>query len=102
MAEDETKMRGRALAFIAITVAIAVAVTPLSSQILPQSPSFEGISIKPDVSPQPNLYMQFTPSLIRLGLSTMDVIRYAYSVRDFQIIGSPSWLSSKIYVIEAK
>jgi len=90
-----------ALALITVQGAVRSVFGRQQGESAPSS-SFEIASIKPDPSPQPNLIIQTTPNLVRVELSTIELMRFVYNVRDFQIIGMPSRLSSKIYIIEAK
>src|SRR5215475_2506736 len=83
-----------ALALITVQGAVRSVFGRQQGESAPSS-SFEIASIKPDSSPQPNLIIQTTPSLVRVELSTIELMRFVYNVQDFQIIGMPSRLSSK-------
>ncbi len=64
---------------------------------------FEVASIKQNVSGDPGRFIQ--PSSGKLSITNMSLktlITFAYQVRDFQISGDPSWLTSERYNIEAK
>jgi uncharacterized protein (TIGR03435 family) len=69
------------------------------------SPSFEVVSIKPNISGDPNRgYISFqTPgSLTATQVTTRLIIRFAYNIKDFQLSGGPGWINSEAYDIDAK
>ncbi len=75
----------------------------LAPLLLAAAPKFEVASIKRNVSGEPGRYIR--PSGGRLSISNMtlrNLITTAYQVRDFQVSGGPSWISSESYDIEAK
>ena len=101
---------------LAMTVTVAALAAPLTIGVLngsrlraqaPQSnaaPAFEVASIKPNNSGDGRVMIggqpggRFTASNVPLKL----LIRQAYQLQDFQIIGGPSWIASDRYDIVAK
>ena len=66
-------------------------------------PSFEVASIKPNRSGQMNISIMFQPGRFTAsGIPIKQLITLAYDVKDFQVSGGPSWISSEKYDIEAK
>ncbi len=66
-------------------------------------PSFEVASIKPNRSEALWISTRFLPGrFTETGMTAKQLIALAYDVRDFQVSGGPSWISSDKYDIEAK
>ena len=67
-------------------------------------PSFEVASIKLDTGGSLNRGTRGLPdgSLQVTNMSVMDLITYAYSVRESEVSGGPGWLQSSLYDIAAK
>jgi len=73
---------------------------------VPQSKplQFEVASVKPNASGDHRIMMQITAGgrLNVTGASLRDLIRTAYGIEDFQIIGGSAWISSERWDIQAK
>src|SRR5437867_589135 len=106
-----TMRRGYLVAVVAAVVApVAIGVLneprlrAQSPQTPPTGPAFEVASIKPNNSGDGRVMLQqqpggrFTATNVPLRL----LIRNAYQLQDFQIVGGPSWISSERYDIVAK
>jgi bla regulator protein BlaR1 len=66
-------------------------------------PSFEVASIKPNRSGDMRIGIRFQPGrFIANGMTVKQLIGLAYNVRDFQVMGGPSWISSDRFDIDAK
>ncbi len=66
-------------------------------------PSFEVASIKLNRSVGVVSFINLPPGrFIASGVTTKFLIAFAYNVRDFQLVGEPSWTTSEKYDIEAK
>jgi bla regulator protein BlaR1 len=92
--------------FKLITIALMAAVGLGQSQDADSSsrPEFEVASIKPDNVDQMNwrVVRPMGGGLLTRGITTKFLIGMAYDVKDFQIVGGPSWLGRETYSIEAK
>lgn len=68
------------------------------------APTFEVASIKPDDSGTQNrLFQSPGPGRFHtINISARLMVEYAYDLKDFQVIGGPSWTDSQGYVIDAK
>src|ERR1700723_1700725 len=74
-----------------------------SAALINAQPAFEVASIKPNHTGDASSFVHPTPG--RLTISNMTVkslLRFAYQVRDSQILGGPGWIDSDHYDIEAK
>jgi uncharacterized protein (TIGR03435 family) len=95
-----------AVGALAATAIVGVAIESRVRAQSPQTPApaFEVASIKPNHSGDGRVMMQqqpggrFTATNIPLRL----LIRNAYQLQDFQIVGAPSWINSERYDIVAK
>jgi len=88
---------------------LPIALTLIGCAVLsaqsPPSPSFEVVSIKPNQSfPAFSLLGATQPGgrFTMTNVSVRDMIGLAYRLRDFQIVGGPSWASSDRFDVLAK
>jgi uncharacterized protein (TIGR03435 family) len=100
---DLRKTRGLKMAriarhFLVILALAAMAVIPMASQV--QKPMFEVASIKPTTVRGP--IDDPSGRFIAVGQPLKALIGYAYRVRDYQIIGGPSWINYDLWQIQAK
>jgi uncharacterized protein (TIGR03435 family) len=66
-------------------------------------PSFEVASIKPSRSGDDRFFIMMPPGrFTTTGATTKYLITFAYNVKDSQLSGGPSWISSEKYDIQAK
>jgi uncharacterized protein (TIGR03435 family) len=106
---------GRKLALAAVSIAAIAGPVVFglinASQICAQStpatraplPSFEVASIKPNRSADMRIGIRFMPGrFTTTGATVKQLITLAYDVRDFQVSGGPSWISTDKYDIDAK
>jgi uncharacterized protein (TIGR03435 family) len=75
-----------------------------SSQSTSQLPQFEVATIKPNKSGDGRVMMQIQPGgrLNATNVTLKLLIRNAYQLQDFQIVGGPSWLADEHFDIVAK
>ncbi len=90
---------------------IAVIFAPLSAApIRAQSPrtigaplpSFEVASVKANHSGPPGIRIMLLPGRVTASAAVKPLIAFAYGIRDFQLSGGESWISSETYDIDAK
>jgi uncharacterized protein (TIGR03435 family) len=66
-------------------------------------PSFEVASVKRNLSGPPGTRIMIPPGRFTVtGTTPKFLIEFAYNVKDFQVSGGPSWISSERYDIDAK
>lgn len=90
-----------------ILLSAAVATIPrLHAQSSPAAaaPTFEVVSVKPNKSGDQRVMIQMPPTgrFTATNIAVRLLLRQAYEVQDFQIIGGPSWLASDRFDIVAK
>ena len=95
-------------AIVAVPVVLGlVCPAPIRAQAPPTTAaaplSFEVASIKPNRSGDMRIGIRFQPGRFSAtGATVKQLIGLAYDVRDFQISGGPSWISSDKFDIDAK
>jgi uncharacterized protein (TIGR03435 family) len=88
---------------VLVVACSAVAVMPLAAQAPAQKPSFEVASVKP------NAQSGFSPSNMTIagnrytatGTTVRRLIMEAYNLRDWQVIGGPSWINKDQWDVQA-
>src|SRR5262245_52316768 len=83
---------------------VLLTIIPLLSAQQIEEPTFDVVSIKVNPSPDPNgsVYRRPGASFAGTNVTARFLIRNAYNVQDFEIIGGPSWMSSVGFDVEAK
>lgn len=92
----------RLLETTAIGIAVLIGSVPV---LLSQDakPTFEVASIKPNNSGDPGQYFKMggvSPSVTNMTLRFM--IRWAYDMHDFQLVGGPGWMDTEHYDMQAR
>lgn len=67
-------------------------------------PQFEVASVKPNNSAEPGLRMDIPPGgrrLIAINMPLRELIRAAYTLQAFQVVGAPGWVESERFDITA-
>jgi len=84
--------------------AVLTAFTAAQSTSPAKPPAFEVASVKPNTSGDGRVLMTPQPggrlNLVNVPLRLM--IRYAYRVQDFQVVGGPDWISTARFDVVAK
>jgi hypothetical protein len=66
-------------------------------------PAFEVASIKPVKSGRPGMSIQTDLGRFKaINATASFLIQYAYGIKDFQLMGGPSWIRADIYDIDAR
>jgi uncharacterized protein (TIGR03435 family) len=79
---------------------IAAQSPPVSDQVL----AFEAVSIRPNTSGVPQMIISAPPSGLVTGsnVTVLMLIRYAYGIPDFRVVGAPAWASSMHFDVTAR
>jgi len=87
-----------------LAAAVLTGFTAAQSTSPAKPPAFEVASVKPNTSGDGRVLMSPQPggrlNLVNVPLRLM--IRYAYRVQDFQVVGGPDWLSTARFDVVAK
>jgi len=99
-------MRRGPLATAAIAAALAF-ITGLWLELhgqQPPRPAFEVASVKPNKSGDGNVRLGLQPGgrVVTINTGVRELIRFAYGVQPFQIVGGPSWIASERFDVTAK
>jgi uncharacterized protein (TIGR03435 family) len=86
---------------------LILGITALSGVTTSQAPigtklSFEAATVKPSARLGPSVLNKAGSRFVGTGLPLRVLIMEAYRVRDFQILGGPSWMNDDQWDIEAK
>jgi uncharacterized protein (TIGR03435 family) len=86
----------------AAAAALVLAVLIAGAPAVAQQPAFTVTSVKPDVSGAPGPQYSMGPTFTVKRATLKDLVKLAYFVEDFRILGGPGWINSARYNIEAK
>jgi uncharacterized protein (TIGR03435 family) len=97
-------------ALAGIALAVTISVTPMPRVSAQTSPApatdatFEVVSVKPNKSGDRRVMMSLPPTgrLTATNVTLRELLRQAFDVQDFQLVGGPSWLASDRFDIIAK
>lgn len=89
-------------ALLSILGAAVLAIPMLCRSQEASKPVFEVASIKPNRSGVGSAFNGSPNRLVATALSLSFLIREAYGVRDFQLVGGPDWINTDRWDIEAK
>jgi uncharacterized protein (TIGR03435 family) len=94
----------RALVFGAATTILASASLYATLAQTKAPLAFEVASIKPNAANDNRVSMQRAPGgrVMATGISLRMLMRNAYRIQDFQIVGGPDWMSSDRWDVQAK
>lgn len=68
----------------------------------PAAPSFDVVSVKRNASPSGAMMRAMPGNLTAVGATVRQLIRQAYQLQDFQIVGGPDWMNSDRFDVEAR
>jgi uncharacterized protein (TIGR03435 family) len=88
---------------VALILIFALAVLPAASQAPAQKPQFEVASIKPNTAGRGTLMdMPPTGRVNITGATLRTLVRTAYRVQDYQIVGGPDWIGADRFDVQAR
>ena len=89
---------------VAAALVLGALFAPIHAQITPTAPAFEVATIKANRSGTNNVRFGFQPGgrFVADNASLQTLVRNAYRVQSFEIVGGPPWLASDRYDIVAK
>jgi uncharacterized protein (TIGR03435 family) len=99
-------MRSVLITAAAMTFALPIAVGVAGDaglQAQSQSPSFDAVSVKRNVTGGAGMQMRIGPAQVSASnVPVRQLIRQAYQLQEFQIVGGPDWVSSDRFDIEGR
>jgi uncharacterized protein (TIGR03435 family) len=97
-------LKSRLLGAVGIVAVVGGIAGLRAVQQAPDSPVFTVASIKPNASGAPGQLNQIFPGgrYTATNLSLLALIRVAYRLQSFQLVGAPSWLGTEHFDIVAK
>lgn len=87
---------------LVVCLAVALSLTVAVAAQSPPAPAFDVTSVKRNTSGGP-MRIRNTPGYLNaVSIPVMQLIRMAYQMQDFQIIGAPGWASTDAFDVEGK
>jgi hypothetical protein len=88
---------------IAGVLTLAVFMVPLRAQT-PANPTYEVASVKPNKSGDMGIRIGIAPGgrFTVTNASLVDILRTAFGIQNFQVVGGPDWIDSDRFDIVAK
>jgi uncharacterized protein (TIGR03435 family) len=87
--------------FLATALSIA-ALTARAQSSLPDAPAFDVVSVKRNASGGPMLLRNTPGNIAMFNVPVRQLLRMAYQLQDFQIVGAPDWASTDRFDIEGR
>ena len=88
--------------YVSLAVALSLAVLTVAAQS-PPAPAFDVTSVKRNTSAAGPMTIRNTPgNLSAFNTPVSQLIRMAYQMQDFQIIGAPDWANTDRFDVEGK
>jgi uncharacterized protein (TIGR03435 family) len=98
-------MRSRTLSPAGIAaIVLGLLAAALSAQAPAENPTFEVASVKQNKSGENRVMIQMQPGgrLNATNVTLRQLIRFAYGIQDFQMIGGPDWIDSEHFDVIGK
>ena len=87
--------------FVCLAAALSIVALTARAQS-PPDPRFDVVSVKRNTSGGPMLQRNTPGNIAMFNLPVRQLIRMAYQLQDFQIIGAPDWVSTDRFDIEGR
>ena len=88
--------------FVCLAAALSIVALTARAQSPPPDPRFDVVSVKRNTSGGPMLQRNTPGTIAMFNLPVRQLIRMAYQLQDFQIIGAPDWVSTDRFDIEGR
>jgi uncharacterized protein (TIGR03435 family) len=87
-----------------IALGLVMVAGALTAAQTPAGPAFEVASVKPNTSGDGRVMMAFQPGgrFTATGVTLQMLMRNAYRLQDYQLIGAPDWMRSERFDVSAK
>ena len=85
-----------------VCLAAALSIVALTAAQAPPEPTFDVISIKRNTSGGPMRLQNMPGNFAAFNMPVRQLIRQAYQLQDFQLVGMPDWASSAQYDVQGR
>ena len=85
-----------------VCLAAALSIVALTAAQAPPEPAFDVVSIKRNTSGGPMRLQNMPGNFAAFNMPVRQLIRQAYQVQDFQLVGMPDWASSVQYDVQGR
>jgi len=87
--------------FVCLAAALSIAALTASAQSQPD-PAFDVVSVKRNTSGGPMLQRNTPGNIAMFNVPVRQLVRLAYQLQDFQIVGAPDWANTDRFDIEGR
>lgn len=88
---------------VCLAAALSIVALTARAQSPPPDPAFDVVSVKRNISGAPNMLQRNTPGNVAMfNVPVRQLVRMAYQLQDFQIVGAPDWANTDRFDIEGR
>lgn len=88
--------------FVCLAAALSIVTLAGTAQSPPAAPAFDVVSVKKNTSGGPMLQRNTPGNIAMFNVPVRQLVRMAYQLQDFQIVGAPDWANTERFDIEAR
>ena len=88
--------------FVCLAAALSIAALTASAQSPPPDPAFDVVSVKRNTSGGPMLQRNTPGNIAMFNVPVRQLVRMAYQLQDFQIVGAPDWANTDRFDLEGR
>jgi uncharacterized protein (TIGR03435 family) len=88
--------------FVCLAAALSIVALTVRAQSPPPDPAFDVVSVKRNTSGGPMLQRNMPGNIAMFNVPARQVVRMAYQLQDFQIVGAPDWANTDRFDIEGR
>src|SRR5688572_17366384 len=89
--------------FVCLAAALSIAALTARAQSPPaDAPAFDVVSVKRNTSGGPMLQRNTPGNIAMFNVPVRQIVRLAYQLQDFQIVGAPDWANTDRFDIEGR
>ena len=88
--------------FVCLAAALSIVALTAKAQSPTADPAFDVVSVKRNTSGGPMLQRNTPGNIAMFNMPVRQLIRLAYQLQDFQIVGAPDWANTERFDIEGR
>lgn len=87
---------------VCLAAALSIVALTAKAQSAPPDPAFDVVSVKRNTSDGPMLQRNTPGNVAMFNVPVRQLVRLAYQLQDFQIVGAPDWANTDRFDIEGR
>ena len=87
---------------VCLAAALSIVALTANAQSAPPDPAFDVVSVKRNTSGGPMLQRNTPGNIAMFNIPVRQLVRLAYQLQDFQIVGAPDWANTDRFDIEGR